>query len=145
MLNQKEEFLQKVQKQIDSDASILGDLFKLVSDNWNKMVEAQRNERESTHLRALGEMLDNLWSLTVYKRKVPSLLTNMECCTILEALDAVDPSCTGGSEARKQLFAHIANSCRALGWKPDDTFIKDIRGKSELLTNLYKNFKEGNY
>lgn len=138
----KETTLRQVQEYINRDPSILGDLFKLVSDNWNLMVEAQRKERSSQHLFALGEMLDNLWAIAIHKKKNPRLFSNVECCTILEAIDAVDPDCIGGSPARKELLLHVAKSMKALGWHPDDDFITKIRKKRNLLNNLYKNFGE---
>lgn len=140
MLSRKEELLQEVNEFIQENPSILGDLFKIVSDNWNRMVEAQRNERESTHLYALGEMLDNTWALHLSKKEKARLFTNMECCTLLEAVDAVDPKCIGRSPIRKELLTHLTKSIQALGWKPDDDFIVNIRNKKELLENLYNSF-----
>lgn len=140
MLSRKEELLKKVQDFIHEDPSILGNLFKLVSDNWDRMVEAQRNERESAHLCALEEMLDNLSSVHLYGKRSPRLFTNLECCTLLEAIDATNRKGIGGSPMRKKLLAHAAKSMRALGWQPDDDFIVNIRKKQQLLENLYRNF-----
>lgn len=141
MMGEKE-FLEVVEREVKQNPRLLGQLFKLVSDQWNAMVEAQRNERESTHRQALAEMLNNLWALTLYKKKNPRLFTNFECCTILDAVDAVDPKCGGGSSAMNELLAHLAASFRALGWTPECDFIRDIRKKSEMVKNLYRNFPE---
>lgn len=138
----EEEFMEIVKRQVAEQPATLGKLFKFISTNWDEMVETQRLERHSAHIHALGEMLDNLWASHINARSQPRLFNNIECCTLLEAMWATDPACTGGSPARRELLAHIANSMRVFGWKPDDDFIKGIRKKSELLKNLYTNFPE---
>lgn len=136
----EKEFMKIVEREVSQRPRMLGVLFKYISDNWNKMVDTQRNERESSHLHALGMMLDNLWALHMHGKKNPRLFSNMECCTILDAVDAVDPECTGGSPARRDLLRLLADSFRALDWTPECSFIKHVRNKSELVGNLYKNF-----
>ena len=139
---QKKELLELVKREVAVQPHLLGELLKLVADHWGDMVEAQRKERESSHRHALRQMLDNLWSLHLHKRKNPRLFTNMECCTILEAVDAVYPTGKGGCPAETELLDHLAKSFRALGWSPDSTFIKDTMGKAELVRALYENFPE---
>lgn len=136
------EFMKMVERQVAEQPDTLGKLFKFVADHWNTMVEAQRNERESTHRHALQEMLDNLWAISIHNKREVRLFTNLECCTILEAVDAVNPTCEGHSNASRELLDHLAKSFRALGWTPDCEFIKNIRQKSKLVSNLYMNFPE---
>lgn len=134
----KDEVLKDVSELIADNPESLADLFKLVSDNFYRMQKAQAERRESKHRYALQEMLDNTWSLAMYKKKAPRLFTNLECCTLLEACDAIVPDGKGGSNAQSELLAHLAKSCRALGWKPTDKFITEIRHKKSFLSNLYK-------
>lgn len=115
-------------------------MLRVVSDNWNKMVDTQNRERESSHLNALSNMLDNLWALHLSdKRKKPRLFSNLECCTLLDAMDAVMPDGIGKSTAHREIARHFADSCRALKFTPECDFIKKIRGRSELLRNIYHN------
>jgi len=140
LLNRDEKFIKEVKEYIAENPKVLGKLFKIVSDNWNAMVEAQRNERKSEHLNALGQMVDNLYYAKIYRKKNPKLFSSAECCTLLDAINATDPLCEGGGDIRNAVNALFAKSCRALGWKPSDGFIKDVKDRSELLTNLYKNY-----
>lgn len=136
---QKENLLKMLKEYIKYDTSILPDLLQTISESWDELERARNQQRNSDHRHALQEMLDNLWSIHLYRKKKPRLFTNLECCTLLEAIDAVIPSCVGGSDAQRQLLAHVAASAKALGWTPEDEFISKIRNKSQLLANLYRN------
>jgi hypothetical protein len=138
-----DELLNRIALEIDRNPAILGGLFKLVSDNWERMVEAQRMERESSHRYALSQMLSNLWLTQLNRKRNPALFNSDQCCTLLDALDAVNPQCAPANGMWGELLTHCAKSFRALGWTPECDFIRSIRGREQLLQNLYNNFPEG--
>ncbi len=138
----KDQLLNLVEREVSQQPLLIGDLLILIGNNWNNAITEQRELRDSKHLHFLSEMLDNVWSMSLYKKPNARLFSNFECCTILDACDAVMPKAIGGSDSKKRLLRHLAESCRALGWRPDDNFIKDIRGKQEWLQNLYNNHPE---
>jgi hypothetical protein len=136
----KEELLKRIVQYAQNDPSIYGDLMKLVSDNWKEMVEAEKNKRESSHAGSLVWMLDHLWTDRIHGKKNPRLFSQTECCELLDPISSVMPEGVGYSSAQGQLLALFAESCRALGWEPEQGFISDIRDKSKFLTALYKNY-----
>ena len=133
----KQEFLQHVDEYTDQDESVLGDLLNIVTTKFNRMVQHEKNRRDSAHFKAARDGLDQVWADRV-NVKNPKLFDKTTCACLLDAMSEVYPTCEGGCDAGDQLLKHYSKSVRELGWEPDDCFIKDIRGKSEWLELLYK-------
>ena len=133
----KQEFLKLVDNYTDRDESTLGDLLNIVTTKFNRMVEREKNRRDSAHLKALHCLLDEVTCDKILDKTNPELFGNMACCSLLDAISEVYPTAKGSSICGKALLKHYAKSVHALGWKPNDYFIKDVRGKEEWLRRLY--------
>lgn len=139
MFDLKQQRIKQIKEWVSEDPTLLGSLLKLVANDFDALRESEKNRRDSDHFYALVEMLDNTWAFTLANVKKPKLYSNLECVTLLEACDIVMPDAKGKSPAQEQLLKHLAKSCKALGWKPDDDFITNIRKKKRFMTALYNN------
>ena len=137
-----QKLLEMIEDEVNANPKLLGEIFKYISQKWELMVETQRNERESSHRYALREMVLNTWSFCISGKKSPKLFSNLECCTLLEAADAIYVNGNPGaaSPAERELLQHLSDSISALGWKPEEDFIRHIRKKEAFLKGLYENF-----
>ncbi len=138
----KNTFIKFVDAYTETDESVLGDLLNTVTTKFNRMVEREKNRRDSAHLKAASDMLGHIYYSTIYKKKNPKLFDNETCCALLDAMSEVYPNVVGGSVAGKTLLEHYAKSAKALGWEPEDAFILKVRGKSEWLRKLYMHHHE---
>jgi hypothetical protein len=55
----KQEFLQHVDEYTNLDESVLGDLLKIVSTKYTRMVEYEKKRRDSAHFKAARDLLEN--------------------------------------------------------------------------------------
>ena len=134
------EFLKLVDNYTDQDESVLGDLLNIVTQKYNRMVEREKNRRDSAHYKAMRDLLDQIWVERIFNKKNPKLFDNTSCCTMLDAMINTYPTCDAGCQAGEELLEHYAKSVKALGWKSDDQFIKDVRECSEWLEKLYEKY-----
>ncbi len=139
------QFMEIVERQIAEQPATLGKLFKVISDKWNDMVEAQSNERESKHLMTIHGMMDTVYFRHIHGKKNPKLFSNAETCSIMDAIDALYPTgfnSNSTSPAVRDVLSLFVESCRALGWKPDDSFIVSTRHFGKQLRMLYDQYDE---
>ena len=137
----KQEFIKFVDDYTEVNESVLGDILNIVTAKFNRMVQREKDRRDSAHLKAAFDMIGHIYYMLLYEKKNPKLFDNMTCCSLLDAMSEVYPNIVGGSVAGKKLLEHYAKSARALGWEPEDSFIRDIRGKSEWLRKLYEKYE----
>lgn len=137
-MQSKEQIIKAVEDYSQFDPTILGDLLQYIGRKWEETRKAEASRRDSQHRGALAEMVDNLWAIALYRKKNAKLWSNLECCTLLDACAVVMVNGKGSSEAQRAVARHLAASCRALGWKPKDDFIRNIRKQEEFLAALYE-------
>jgi len=137
----KQEFIKHVDEYSDQDESVLGDLLNIVTIKFNRMVEREKNRRDSAHFKAARDLLDEIWRDKIFNKKNPNVFDNSTCCLMLDAMSEIYPTLEGGCPAATELIEHYYKSIKALGWKSDDNFIKHIRGKEEWLEKLYKKYE----
>ena len=135
----KQEFIKFVDDYSDHDESVLGDILNILTNKYNRMVQREKKRRDSAHLKGAMDLLSQIWSDKIYKKN-PKLFDKTTCCSLLDAISEVYPNIHGGSLAGIELLEHYAKSVRALGWEPEDDFIRDIREKSDWLKKLYAKY-----
>jgi len=138
MYKSPEEFEQKLITDLQGDHSKIGLALEIISKLWQESMEAESKRRDSESRHAL-DMLLATFAMKIRKK----LFSNTECCGMIGSLDAVygisdEKNCSNGSILDKKLLHHFAKSCQALGWKPDDNYVDNIRDKKEFLEAIYK-------
>lgn len=137
----KQEFIKIVDNYTNQDESVLGDLLNIVTNKFNRMVEREKTRRDSAHFKAARDLLDEIWREKIFNKKKPKVFDNSTCCLMLDAMSEIYPTLEGGCPAATELIEHYYKSMKALGWRPNDGFIKDVREKEEWLEKLYNKYE----
>ncbi len=137
-LNEFQRFaLDKITEEIDKDPLFIGVVQDLCNERWAAYVQATKDKRESEHIRSLQSML----------HKFASGRIAIERSVVLALMDGVRfvypkgfESC--GCEADTLVMWNFTEAIQQLGWKPDDSFIRDIREYSDYLAMIYEQFEK---
>lgn len=134
--------LKEIEERAKVNPEILGEILTLISLNWCKCVEAQKENNDSKHIMLLYEMVNNYYFSFLFRKKKPVLMSKASCATMLDTLSVLFPRCVCTSESEQEVLRHFAKSCRHHIWTSDCSFIKDIKKLSGFIKTLYESFPE---
>ena len=126
----------KLKRELDKNPLLMGDLLKFIGDYTTQYNEALQIRRNAEAKSAVYDLL------MLYKIPPKGIPGGMLPC-LIEPIRALYPKGYNHSHSIKSriILDEFIKAAKKEGWKPTDTFIKDIRNFDEMLKMLYQQYE----
>lgn len=138
-MKMNEQLIEKLQKNIDNDPSLIRDLMNLVSLNWEKMKVYEEKHRQTKEKSSVLDLINCIYLMSPKR----NIFTMSELAFLLDPIEVAFPDGKNSlhSTSQKNILELFVKSCKHFGFSHEDEFIKKVRHKSDYIAMLYKQYE----